>query len=71
MLMPNKDTKELIAALEDQGWRVVPTRNGHWQAFPPDKSFSPVYLPSTPSDHRSHANSIAELRRRGFTWKGR
>jgi hypothetical protein len=61
-----KDIKNLHRKLEAQGWMLKPTRNGHVMAFPPDKSKSPVTMPSTPSDHRSLKNTLADLRRSGF-----
>lgn len=67
----NKDIKQLIAALREQGWRVEPSKGGHHRAYPPAGKGRPVFLPGTPSDHRSLANTIAQLRQRGFTWKGR
>ena len=67
----SRDVRQLVAALREQGWRVELTKNGHYRAYPPAGAGSPVFLPGTPSDHRSLANTIALLRRRGFAWKGR
>ena len=67
--MASKEIRELVRELERQGWRVEPTKGGHFRAFPPQGS--PVVLPSTPSDRRALANTIALLRARGFVWKGR
>ncbi|MEJ5869340.1 hypothetical protein WDV85_16540 [Pseudokineococcus sp. 5B2Z-1] len=67
--MPSKEMRALIKELEDQGWRVVLARSGHYKAFPPDKSQSMVTMPSTPSDHRSMRNTIRDLKHSGYTEK--
>lgn len=67
-MVASKEIRELVRELESQGWRVEATRK-HLRAYPP--TGSPVTLPSTPSDHRAFANTIALLRARGFVWKGR
>jgi len=67
----SKDIDQLLQELRAQGWRVTRTRNNHYRAYPPGGQGSPVWLPGTPSDHRSLANTIALLRQRGFIWKGR
>jgi predicted RNA binding protein YcfA (HicA-like mRNA interferase family) len=61
---------KIIAALEDQGWRVERTNKGHWRCYAPDAE-GIVHLPGTPSDHRSLANAVAKLRRYGFQWPPR
>jgi len=67
--MPSKEIKTLIKDLEDQGWRVVLARSGHYKAYPPDKSQSMVTMPSTPSDHRSMRNTIRDLKHSGYLEK--
>lgn len=69
--MPSKEIKALIKDLEDQGWRVVLARSGHYKAYPPDKRQDMVVMPSTPSDHRSLKNTIRDLRHSGYTDKER
>jgi predicted RNA binding protein YcfA (HicA-like mRNA interferase family) len=61
---------KVIAALEDQGWRVERTRKGHWRCYAPD-GVGIVVLAGTPSDHRSFANAVATLRRYGSQWPPR
>ena len=64
--MAPKDIKNLIRALESQGWRVEKTRSGHYMAYSPNGK-DIVTIPGTPSDHRSMRNTLAALRRAGFT----
>lgn len=64
----NKDMKELVKALEKQGYVVEQTKNGHLRV----RNAGGVVIAtmaSTPSDRRSRLNAIAALRRSGFTWK--
>ncbi|MFD7553588.1 hypothetical protein ACFV9E_03490 [Streptomyces sp. NPDC059835] len=62
--MASKEVKQLIKAIEKQGFRVRPTTKGHYQVYKGD-TFVTV-LPGTPSDHRSLKNSLTYLRRAGF-----
>lgn len=66
----SKETKELIKALEAQGYSVQRTRNSHWLIRNPEGK-AIATMASTPSDPRSMKNAIAALRRHGFRWKGR
>ena len=66
--MSKKDTKRILEALDEQGWRVGRTKKGHYMAYPPDKSQGPVFLGSTPSDQRSLLNALSLLKQRGFRW---
>lgn len=61
----DKRTKNLLKALDAQGWRVKRTKNGY-MAYPPDKSQDPVSIHLTYSDRRAWNNQTAELRRNGF-----
>lgn len=61
-----KELKKLLAKLErEQGARIEKTKSG-WMVYPPDKSKPGVSIHGTPSDRRSWANMISELRRSGF-----
>lgn len=62
--------RKLRKALEDQDWRVVQTKSGHWRGYAPDGEHI-VHLAGTPSDHRSIDNAIAKLRQYGFQWPPR
>jgi hypothetical protein len=65
------ETKALLAALVDQGWRVE--RGKHYKAFAPDGR-TIVVISATPSDRRAITIAIGQLRRAGFVWptkKGR
>ena len=56
--------RAIVDGLRDQGWRVE--RYGHtWRCFPPDKSKSPVFIASTPTDHRAIENMWRDLRHSG------
>jgi hypothetical protein len=59
-----QEIDRILEALDRQGWRI---RRGtkHIMVYPADKRFPPLALPSTPSDHRSLKNTVADLRRRG------
>lgn len=59
-----KDVRDLLKKLEAQGWRIV-AGGKHIKAFPPDTTRPMVTIPTTPSDHRSLRNTIAQLRRSG------
>lgn len=61
----HKEVKEIATKLERQGWRIDYARKGHPMAFPPDRSKSPVPLPSTPGRGCWKENLIAQLRRSG------
>ena len=61
----DKELKKLLRKLEDQGWRIEPTRKGT-KALPPDTSKSVVMIHHTPSDRRAWSNMLSALRRSGF-----
>lgn len=62
----DKRAKNLVKALEAEGWRVERKKNAY-MAFPPDKGKQQVTFHLTSSDSRWYANTIARLRRSGFT----
>ena len=64
----DKELRELSKAADEQGWRWVVLKSGHVMFFPPDKRFDPVVFAGTPSDRRSFLNSMAKMKRAGFTW---
>lgn len=62
----SKDWRKIEAELRRQGWTERPTRKGAmWLA--PD-GVGKVTVHRTPSDRRTLANTLAELRRAGFHW---
>lgn len=62
----DKRTREVLEALEAQGFTVRRTRRGH---FFVTKDGQPVTTFSgTASDHRSLTNALAQARRAGFRW---
>lgn len=64
--MDRKELRKLIREVEAQGFTVRVTSKGH---FFVTKNGQPVTtISGTASDHRSHANSIGQLRRAGFIW---
>lgn len=66
--MDRKQFRDLFRALDAQGFTYRRTGTGHWQVRNPDGRVVTV-MASTPSDHRSMRNSLADLRRAGFNWK--
>lgn len=70
MASAKKETKEIVREAERQGWRVETTKKGHIRFYAPD-GVHVVHAGGTPSDHRSIANLLAQLRRYGFRWKGK
>jgi len=63
-MMANKDLKEILEALEAQGWRIE-HGGKHYRAFPPDRTKPMVTIQTTPSGKRWKQNLIALLRRSG------
>lgn len=62
-----KDLKEIFKALGDQDFKVIPTKNGHYNVFDPQGKWVATSA-STPSEGRGTKNFIAQLRRAGFNW---
>jgi predicted RNA binding protein YcfA (HicA-like mRNA interferase family) len=69
-LTPRKDIEQVVRAAWRQGWRVEKTKGGHWKLYSPN-GLDIVIASGTPRSHRSVEETIAELRRNGFVWKGR
>jgi hypothetical protein len=67
----NKDWTRIIRLAEAQGWTVVRTKGNHIRFIPADKTQQMVHTPSTPSDHRSFKNSLAQLRKSGLQVPGK
>lgn len=61
-----KDVKEIIALCRENGWTVRQSK--HWVVTPPRIGARPVFIGSTPSDHRAIYNIRARLRRAGATF---
>jgi hypothetical protein len=64
-----KELSELLDAVEAQGGTIKRIKSGY-QVFAPN-GIDIVTLHGTPSDRRALANAVAELRRAGFTVRGR
>ncbi|MFE6272207.1 hypothetical protein ACFVQ9_25840 [Streptomyces goshikiensis] len=62
--MASKEVKQLIKAIEKQGFNTRPTKNGHYQVHK-GTTFVTV-IPGTPSDPRSLKNCLAYLKKAGF-----
>ncbi|MFF4344739.1 type II toxin-antitoxin system HicA family toxin [Kitasatospora sp. NPDC001540] len=62
-----KDVRDLVKALEKQGFEVTPSKSGHLIVRLNGQRIAT--LASTPSDHRTRLNELAVLRRAGFVWK--
>lgn len=65
-----KEYREVITELvSNQGWRYRYRKGGrHPMLYPADRSKSPMTVPTTPSEQRSFANFLAEVRRAGGIW---
>lgn len=68
--MLRKETRAIVREAERQGWRVEVGGGGHLTLYAPDGE-GVVTVAATPSDYRSLENSISDLRKHGFQWKGR
>lgn len=55
--------EQLIRSALRQGWRV--RRGKHHVLYAPDGK-SMVVIAATPSDRRSHLNTLAQMRRAGY-----
>ena len=64
----DSETKRLVWAAEEQGWRVRETGKNHLSFWPPDRRQSCVIRAKTPSDHRAGRNFLREMKKRGFIW---
>lgn len=64
----DSETKRLVRAAEEQGWRIRETGKNHLSFRPPDRKQSCVIRAKTPSDHRADRNFLREMRKRGFIW---
>jgi hypothetical protein len=64
----DSETKRLVRAAREQGWRVRETGKGYLSFWPPDHRQSCVVRAKTPSDHRAERNFLREMKRRGFIW---
>ena len=64
-----KEFTELLRAVEAQGGTIKKTKSG-CQVFAPN-GIDIVTVHGTPGDRRALANAVAELRRAGFTLRGR
>lgn len=60
------DIIKLARDAREQGWDVSRTNKGHWRFIPHDSSKPIVVASGTPSDWRSYANLMAQLKRSGF-----
>ena len=67
MASNKKELRDMLDALEAQGFRVRRTSKGHWQVTKPGLGVVSVFG-GTPSDSRSTKNSLADCKRAGFIW---
>jgi len=66
------DLKRLLSLVRHTpGWRVEPTRGGHWRCIPPDRRAPIVIAASSPSDVMARRAFEAQLRRAGLNLGGR
>lgn len=64
----SNDWRVVEQALRDQGWRLERTGNGHFKAFPPDRTKRMVVLAES-NDPRAFKNQLSDLRKSGFLWR--
>jgi hypothetical protein len=57
-----REVNALVAELEALGYLCPLTKNGHYRVTHPERR-GLVFMASTPSDHRSHKNALAQLKR--------
>lgn len=57
----NREMRELVKEAAKDGWTVTLRKGGHLKFEHPEAAC--VFASSTPSDHRSVANTRAQLRR--------
>jgi len=62
----NFDIVAITRQAESRGWKVKPTKSGHYCFLAPDKSIRPIYVSSTPSDWRAIHKIKAQFRRAGL-----
>jgi hypothetical protein len=61
----DRDVRELVESLVQQGWRVKLLGSGHVMVFSPDQQ-TIVTLPGTPGDRNWKRIVMAKLRRGGY-----
>jgi len=61
----NKQMRQLIGLLIEQGFQVTLKRNGHYEVRTAEGEFVTT-LAGTPSEYRGWKNALATLRRHGF-----
>lgn len=61
----NKDIRQLVGLLVEQGFQVTLKGNGHYEVRNEAGEFV-TYLAGTPSEHRGWKNALATLRRHGY-----
>lgn len=59
----SREIDSLVKELRKQGWTCTKTKRSHWRLASPTGGLT--FCPSTPSDHRSIANTRADVRRLG------
>lgn len=63
----NPDTRELVQAALDAGWKAEKTNGGHIRLLPADRNVPVQYVASTPNMKlRGVKNERARLRRAGL-----
>ncbi len=62
----NREVGRALEKCAAQGGVISLCGSGHYKVTPPDKTKPIVFMPSSPSDHRSITNIVSRLRRSGF-----
>jgi hypothetical protein len=64
----SKESREIVAELRRQSWRVERTDRGHYKAYPPGNKPMVTFAGGLSGDPRSIKNAVAQLRKSGFQW---
>lgn len=62
----DKDIRPILKALKKAGYTVRISKSGHPMIYLGTERITT--FPGTTGDHRALRNSLAPLKRRGFTW---
>lgn len=60
-----KDVRDLLSLLPEQGFAYERTKGGHWRIRNPEGDVVSI-VPGTPSDSRWRPNALRDLKKHGF-----
>jgi hypothetical protein len=62
----HKDYRKVLEKAKDQGFMFGKAKGGHPLVYPPDPSFRPIPIPTTPGNPNLLTGFVAQLRRAGL-----